>query len=86
MDQACQLLRLVIGDGIGTPALPNGTGQVVQAGHCASVINRTRHLFSEHAVPFGSHGPVTGVARMQAKLRHREKRRFSLDEGTVLRG
>jgi hypothetical protein len=29
VDQACQLLRLVIGDGIGSPALPDGSGKVV---------------------------------------------------------
>src|SRR5918993_2201415 len=52
MDQAGQVLRLVIGHGVGSPSLPDGTGQVVQAGQGSGLVDGCRHLSCEHGWPF----------------------------------
>jgi hypothetical protein len=49
MDQARQFLRLIVRHGSSAPALPNRSGQVVQAGHRSGVIDGSRHLVNEHA-------------------------------------
>src|SRR5918993_5307957 len=60
MDQAGQVLRLVVCDGVGPPPLPDGTGQVVQAGQGSSLVDGCRHLSCEHRSaldgPRGSEG------------------------------
>src|SRR5918993_202432 len=52
MDQLGKALRLVIGHGMGGEPLPDGTGQVVQAGQRPRLVDGSRHLVCEHGWPF----------------------------------